>query len=154
MYLKITSRRIKFPKALDFNVYALELLMKDKNLVISMIGRELRTLIICLGTKYFVHIRGTHFYLSSLHFYKYLCLVCFFFLNKNQYIGSRIIETPTHHTCVRKMTGHFSVVLVSNVALSDDTSCCIIQFYVIINILAKFCSGSLKIVSSFVSLNL
>lgn len=58
MYLKITSRRIKFPKALDFNVYALELLMKDRNLVISIIGRELRTLIICLGTKYFVHIRG------------------------------------------------------------------------------------------------
>ncbi|KAJ6892942.1 hypothetical protein NC651_025987 [Populus alba x Populus x berolinensis] len=52
------------------------------------------------------------------------------------------------------MTGHFSVVLVSNVALSDDSSCCIIQFYVIINILAKFCSGSLKIVSSFVSLKL
>ncbi|KAJ6891862.1 hypothetical protein NC651_025147 [Populus alba x Populus x berolinensis] len=58
MYLKITSR-IKFPKALDFNVYALELLMKDKNHVISMIGRELRTLIICLGTKYFVHIRDS-----------------------------------------------------------------------------------------------
>ncbi|KAG6760030.1 hypothetical protein POTOM_036529 [Populus tomentosa] len=29
---EITSRRIKFPKALDFNVYASELLMKDKNL--------------------------------------------------------------------------------------------------------------------------
>jgi hypothetical protein len=25
MYLKITSRRIEFPKGLDFNVYALEL---------------------------------------------------------------------------------------------------------------------------------
>ena len=97
--------------------------------------------------KYFVHISGTHLYLSSLHFHKYLCLICIFF-------KTRIIETPTHHTCVRKMTGHFSVVLASNVALSDGSSCCIIQFYVIIDILAKFCSGSLKIVSSFVSLNL
>ncbi|KAJ6891858.1 hypothetical protein NC651_025144 [Populus alba x Populus x berolinensis] len=33
---EITSRRIKFPKALDFNVYALELLMKDKNLFTSI----------------------------------------------------------------------------------------------------------------------